>query len=479
MNYLTQMPGGLVDFEFYRNPQRSIRNRNWFSVDWNLASFQIHRVISKYTSVQNILYGLYANRRALGELGPINRPDPLRERNLVEGQYKNFGNETRLLHKYFVCDKPSAVVLGLRYYQGNTHNIQGLASAGDDANFSFNEPGNAEFSDYTFPSRNVSIFAENLFRLSSKFSVTPGIRYEYISTSSAGFYKERVLSGGQILQENRYNDTDSRKRGVLLMGIGGSYFIGKTSEIYANISSNYRSITFNGLVLVNPNLIIDDQLEDERGANIDLGYRSKLWKNRIRIDASLFCLQYQNRIGLGELLIQDSFTGPRIAAYRTNIGASRSIGLEVGAQLHIPLNKKRDLWFNSFTSSHFIQARYISGASNIKGNFIESVPAISTKVGLGIEGKHWQISHTFSWVGEQYSDATNAIKTSDATRGLVPSYAVHDISAKINYGSFSLQYSMNNVLNSMYFTRRATAYPGPGILPADGRMHYLTLGFSM
>jgi len=71
MNYLTQMPGGLVDFEFQQNPQKSIRARNWFSVDWNLMSFQIHKTFSKYTSLENISYGLIANRKALGELGAI------------------------------------------------------------------------------------------------------------------------------------------------------------------------------------------------------------------------------------------------------------------------------------------------------------------------------------------------------------------------------------------------------------------------
>jgi Fe(3+) dicitrate transport protein len=27
----------------------------------------------------------------------------------------------------------------------------------------------------------------------------------------------------------------------------------------------------------------------------------------------------------------------------------------------------------------------------------------------------------------------------------------------------------------MYFTRRATGYPGPGILPSDGRSYFMTL----
>jgi Fe(3+) dicitrate transport protein len=38
-----------------------------------------------------------------------------------------------------------------------------------------------------------------------------------------------------------------------------------------------------------------------------------------------------------------------------------------------------------------------------------------------------------------------------------------------------LEVSCNNVLDQRYFTRRAEAYPGPGIIPADGRSFYATL----
>jgi len=38
-----------------------------------------------------------------------------------------------------------------------------------------------------------------------------------------------------------------------------------------------------------------------------------------------------------------------------------------------------------------------------------------------------------------------------------------------------LEASVNNLGNAMYFTRRATGYPGPGILPSDGRSFFLTL----
>jgi Fe(3+) dicitrate transport protein len=38
-----------------------------------------------------------------------------------------------------------------------------------------------------------------------------------------------------------------------------------------------------------------------------------------------------------------------------------------------------------------------------------------------------------------------------------------------------LSASVNNLSNHMYYTRRADSYPGPGIIPADGRAWYVTL----
>lgn len=38
----------------------------------------------------------------------------------------------------------------------------------------------------------------------------------------------------------------------------------------------------------------------------------------------------------------------------------------------------------------------------------------------------------------------------------------------------TLEGTAHNLLNEAYFTRRAEAYPGPGIIPSDGRSFYLT-----
>jgi len=40
-----------------------------------------------------------------------------------------------------------------------------------------------------------------------------------------------------------------------------------------------------------------------------------------------------------------------------------------------------------------------------------------------------------------------------------------------------LEAGVNNLLDNKFFTRRATGYPGPGIIPSIPRNWYLTLQF--
>jgi Fe(3+) dicitrate transport protein len=38
---------------------------------------------------------------------------------------------------------------------------------------------------------------------------------------------------------------------------------------------------------------------------------------------------------------------------------------------------------------------------------------------------------------------------------------------------------VNNLLDKNYATRRAGGYPGPGILPGEGRTFYVSLGIKL
>jgi Fe(3+) dicitrate transport protein len=62
-----------------------------------------------------------------------------------------------------------------------------------------------------------------------------------------------------------------------------------------------------------------------------------------------------------------------------------------------------------------------------------------------------------------------------AVVGTIPAYYVMDVSLSYQYKKLRVEGSVNNLANRMYFTRRATGYPGPGIIPSDGRSFFLTV----
>ncbi len=476
MNYLAQQAGGLQDFEFQKDPRQSKRDRNWFAVNWNLAALHLDYQLNEKTKINSRSFFLYAQRDALGELGPINRPDPLRERDLVRGKYKNFGNETRLISRYDLGNTMGTFLIGGRYYQGYTTNQQGDASDGADAEFTFLNPDNLERSSYEFPSRNIAIFAENLFQINSHWTVTPGARFEYIHTASDGFYKQRVFSGGQVIFEQQFEDSKENNRSIALLGLGIGYKPHNNLELYSNISQNYRSINFSDLAVINPNLIVDSLLQDERGFNADLGIRGTALRKRLNFDASIFYLHYANRIGIGEVIIPDPVVIEKAVAFRTNIGDAHILGLETYAEFILLEAKENSPGLSMFTNLSLLHGKYTAGQSSFVGNKVESIPPFSIKTGLNFQWNNFKAAYQFNYVAKHFSDATNAEFVVNATRGTIPAYQVQDLSFSYSYKKFKFQTGVNNLLDAHYFTRRALAYPGPGVVPADGRSFYFTVG---
>jgi Fe(3+) dicitrate transport protein len=475
MQYLAQQPGGLLDFEFAQTPRLSKRSRNWFRVNWGLAALHFDYDISDKTKLNIRTFVLDAQRDALGELGPINRPDPMRERELIEGKYRNFGQEIRLLHRYDIAGKPATLIVGTRFYSGLTENRQGLASDGSDADFTFNNPSRLETSDYDFPSRNYAAFAEHLVNLGKGWSVTPGIRVEHIRTASDGYFSRIVRSGNEVLLDTTINSQNSNPRSFIIGGLGLSHRSEKGLEVYANASQNFRSINFADIVVVNPNLIIDSLLTDERGYNIELGFRGSSPTGIWNFDASLFFLRYANRIGIKEVLIPDPVQVERLVSLRTNIGAANIYGVEAFGEVDLVawLKPEAKDWFvKPFLNLSLIKGEYRTGGPAVVGRDVELIPPVSLKTGVSAGYKNLRGQILVTHVTEHFSDATNAILVADATRGLIPTYTVADFTMSYSFGKFRVQAGANNLFDARYFTRRAQGYPGPGIIPSEARSIY-------
>ena len=477
-HYLAQQAGGLTDKLFEENDQQSIRDRNFFKINWHLPQVEINYKFSSRLKFQTMTFGLFAQRHALGFLGNITRVDPLEERDLLVDHYQNFGNETRLMYKYKLLGQLNTFVVGARFYKGNTQKQQGLGSDGFDAEFSYLNPDHLENSDYTFPSRNISLFVEHIFKFNAHWSITPGVRFENIATKADGYYREITEDlAGNTLIDTTFYETLNKKRSFIIAGIGTSYKINEEQELYANISQNYRAVNFNDLRILNVNAKVDPDLEDEKGFNADIGYRGA-YKDLIAFDISAFYLYYKNRIGFTLEVDSNLFN---LYRFRTNVSASRNIGLESVVEIdYLRFSKKisKDFELKHLINFSYIDGRYIGTKESAFNNKkVELVPNIIFKTGLGFAWKDLMVSTQFSYVSDQFTDATNAEQSSDAVNGLVPAYYVMDLALKYQIKGFTIEGNINNLLNNSYFTRRATGYPGPGIIPADRRTFYLTLGY--
>ncbi|SMG53690.1 Fe(3+) dicitrate transport protein, partial [Marivirga sericea] len=329
MDYLAQQAGGLTDRMFEEDPRQSVRERNWFGIEWNIPAIILDYRINDKTKLNWKTFGLVGSRKALGNLERVTQSDfPEEERNLLWDDYKNIGSELRFLHRYDFLGQIQALAVGARYFKGNTQQRQGLGPAGYAADFTYSNPDNLEDLSFSYPSQNIALFAENIINLNNRLSVTPGLRWEYISTNSSGYYRNMVEDlAGNIIFDTTINESKSLDRSFMLAGLGISYKTQQDLEVYGNISMNYRGINFNDLRVNNTNILVDPNLEDESGYNADLGFRGN-YSDFLNFDWSLFYLAYNNRLG-ALLRYDDAIDGfPRIYRFRTNVGNAGIAGFE-------------------------------------------------------------------------------------------------------------------------------------------------------
>jgi len=475
MDYLAQQPGGLTDQMFEEDPRQSNRERNWFDVNWNLFALHFDHKFSSRSEFNVRAFGLYASRYSLGfrpnRVATIDYNGP---RDLIKGDFRNFGAEARLLKRYSIKKTHAVLLVGSRYYNGYNHGVQGEGSSEKGADFNFVDQDGIIY-DYEFPNQNMSLFAENVWYISDRLSIIPGLRYENIRTIADGYYGSYTVDlAGNKSEVDKVYENRSNFRQFVIAGLGLSYSTKKNINWYTNFSQNYRSITFNDMRISNPSSVIDPNLQDEKGYTLDIGVRTEQ-SSRIMFDASVFYVNYNNRIG--EVSSYDE--KDRIIRLRSNIGQAVMMGVETYVESDLLK------WFLSSTSkwsgvvfanAAYINSEYVqSEIPGVQGNKVEFVPKVNLKSGLRIGLGKFRLSYQYTFVSSQFSEASNAISGNyTGIVGQIPAYSIMDLSLSYEYKRYKLEGTVNNLTNRYYYTRRAIGYPGPGILPSDGRGFYVT-----
>ncbi len=493
---LAKQAGGLTDTQFNMDPNLSTRDRNWFNVDWVLANLSFEHKFSSSSLLTVNFFRLDASRKSVGYRGnPINlNENPITSlderdldgnyispRDLIVGDFNNYGAEARWIKNYKIGNTKSVLLVGSKYYKSNNKSVQGAGSLGADADFNFfaeDFPDYPNQSSFLFPNLNLSLFAENIIYLSDKFSLIPGLRLEHIKTESEGNFNQVVFDiPGNPIANNLLEDNKILRRSFALLGVGVSYKKSDRLQFVGNISQNYRSVTFSDIRVVSPTFIVDPDIQDERGYTLDLGVKGRLSKI-LSYDLTAYSVLYDDRIGI----ILDR-SANRV---RKNIGTAIIAGTEALVNINFarwlsPVERNYKL--NAFANLALTTSQYLdSEERNVVGKRVEFVPTINLKSGINFGYKNMELSYQLTYLSQQYTDVQNSEIAADGDIrngiiGPIPSYTISDLSFSYKFKSFSINSGINNLFDQAYFTRRATGYPGPGIIPSDPRTYFVSLSY--
>lgn len=484
MNNLNQQAGGLSDEQFQNDPRMSFRSRNWMSTPWNLACVSVNYQTDKKLNASLKVFSTIGQRNSVGFLKGITTADTLNEnlgtfnpRQVDRDAYSNYGAELRMMYNYTLFNQTQSLSWGARVYEGNTQRQQqGIGTTGNDFNLDLCDSiqGKLWGKDLNLATKNAALYLEHLVQLGNRITITPGFRFEFIRTQADGYISP--LSSAKRVD-------DDRTRRLFLMGLGLQFSTTKTSNLYANVSQGYRPATFSEQIPSGTTETVDPNLKDAQGLNADFGFRGSLLEY-LRFDIGAFAMTYENRIG--SLIVDGS-------PYKTNIGSSRSIGIESFVELDLLQLLMKNKHYGSlqiFVNYAFIDAKYTTWNNpaiandpllDIKGNQVEYAPRHTLRSGISYVYRSLVFNAQANFIDDVYTDAANTeLPNSTATVGKIEGYFVADCSVQYRFNSsYSAKIGVNNLTDAVYSTRRSTGYPGPGILPGNGRTFYLTLSFRL
>ncbi|MBL7818493.1 MAG: TonB-dependent receptor [Saprospiraceae bacterium] len=470
--YRYRIPGPLTDSMFYADPRQSTRSRSWFSPDIYIPSVQLAWSPNAKTFVTFTSSAVLGNRSSVQFIGFANVADAIdplskdyKNRQVDIDNFNSYTQELRLRRNYHIKNIKSTLTAGVQLMNNDLHRRQlGKGTTGSDYDLTIAGDWGR---DLHFKTKNVALFVENLLELTPKWLLTLGSRYENGVSDMTG--KINYLSSENIPLSIEHH--------FPLLGASIQYQINKQNRLFGGFSQSYRPVIFADII---PPTVLDrtdPNLKDAYGYNAELGldgHSQTGWHYSL----TLFQILYMNRIGT---IVKDDGTGKSLI-YKTNTGNSLTRGAELYTEYQYPLSNHALI--SAFTATSFFDGFYKKGNvivnnvnTDIAGNKLETVPTWMSRNGVKWSFYKLAISAQWSYVGSSYSDALNTvIPSSNGARGYVPAYNLLDLA--LNYrlnAQIRVNFGMNNVFDTQYFTKRPTGYPGVGVWSSDGRNVFATL----
>jgi Fe(3+) dicitrate transport protein len=352
-------------------------------------------------------------------------------------QFEVTGVESRLIHKYKIANIQNEFTGGVRfvYERAFEQRVNGT---------------NPELSSGALRDMEVrtglgtSGFAHNNFKISSRFSITAGVRAELFDYERA--IERRNNKDTSIVNNSRVFQ--------IIPGAGFNYNISENVVMFSGVHRGFAPPRIKDAI---SNSGEDLELDAELSWNYELGLRGKLTKG-LNFELTGFYMDFSNQV----IPVSESSGG--IGAGLINGGRTIHAGIEAGVllELHKFINLKQEkIYFNAnytYVKAEFSADRFADAETNVKGNRTPYAPENLINGSLTYESKHgFGARFTYVYISEQYTDIRNSVDPSANGRdGKIDAYNVIDATLMYKVKKWNTVFTMSakNLTDERYMVSR-------------------------
>ena len=228
--------------------------------------------------------------------------------------------------------------------------------------------------------------------------------------------------------------------------VGGRYAFNDDLMAFFTYSKGYRSGGFNGRV----NSVIEarEAFDPETVDNYELGIKSEWLENRLRINANIFYMEYEDK--QEELQLPDSSgTGQKTVV--TNASSATIQGIEVDMQAYVSdnLSLRANIGFLDTEYDEFQYTALDGSVVDLSALEFRRAPDVTGTVDATYEwdtagGTAW-VRGSYHYIGGHFTNVTNSPELENGGQSLVDA---------------SINYAMNNGLQLSLFGRNLTDEDG-------------------
>lgn len=275
----------------------------------------------------------------------------------------------------------------------------------------------------------MAAFFEADYRLTDRLTLTLGGRYTEDEKTSEQYGEVFTVADGRTSHpEEKYDEFTPK--------VGARYAIDDNIMLYATYSRGYRAGGFNGRVASVEEAF--QPYDPETIDNIEIGIKSELLDNRLRLNATVFNMDYKDKQEELQLPSSETDTGQKTVVANPSTATIRGIELEAMAYLNENFSVRANLGYLDSEYDDFVFQDSEGTNVDFSGLEFRRAPDFTGTVDATYEwdvagGNAW-IRGSYRYIGEHHTSVTNNDELENDSQGIVD--------ASINYAINNLQFSI-------------------------------------